>query len=612
MAGKHPVGRGGLKLAAALERLRLAERVRGSRAIDVGASTGGFTEQLLAAGAHSVTAIDVGRDQLHPQLLQDARVSHLERSDFKTLPLRIAAGPFDFFTVDVSFVAARSMLRSLAFRLVPGAEGVVLIKPQFELPDKRVRRGNVSDPAVRGEAVRRFTHKATVLGFEVIATLDSPVPGGSGTVEIIAHLRFRGRSAALPEPGERRRRSQASSLPRAIATPKFAERTLRWFAAAAPGAEQVLLREVELLAGVSEVRALEGGVEFSGTLDAGMRANLWSRTASRVLLRVGRVEARDFSRLRRRVSTFPWRELVPDGAVLRVKASARRSRLFHTGALEETVRLALADSLSRKLRAPADAGRASVTLLARGEDDRWTLSIDSSGELLHRRGWRLETGQAPLRETLAAAMIMLCEWDPTTPLVDPMCGAGTLPIEAAAIALQRAPGLGRAFAFEQWPCFESQAWERERAAAKTLLRSEPSAPILGFDQNALAVESARRNAERAGVVHQLRLEELALAELRAPRVPRPRRADEAPPTRSRSPRGLVLTNPPYGRRLGDLPRARDTYTELGRVLRERFRGWQVGILSAHAAHSACLRLGRPVVHSLRNGGIRVELLRFAL
>jgi len=239
-----------------------------------------------------------------------------------------------------------------------------------------------------------------------------------------------------------------------------------------------------------------------------------------LLLRVGRLEARDFSRLRRRVSTLPWRELLPHGATLQVKASARRSRLFHTGAVEETIRYALIDSVSRATRGPLGPPGGPVTVLARGEDDRWTLSIDSSGPLLHRRGWRLETAQAPLRETLAAALVLLCEWDPATPLVDPMCGAGTLPIEAAAIALQHAPGLGRSFAFEHWPCFKSEAWERERAAAKAALRSELPAPVLGFDRSPSAVASARRNAVRAGVAHLLHLEELALAELRAPRLPR--------------------------------------------------------------------------------------------
>jgi len=612
MAGKRPVGRGGLKLGAALERFQLAQSVRGARAIDIGASTGGFTERLLAAGARSVLAIDVGHGQLHPRLRADPRVTSLEGTDFKTLSLGVAAGPFDFFTVDVSFVAGRSMLRSLAFRLAPGAQGVVLLKPQFELPDKRVRHGAVSEPAIRSEALQRFTRKAKGLGFEVAATLDSPVPGGSGTVEILAHLRFGGRTDALPPLREPEERNPSPGSPACPPPPAFAERMLRWFATATPGVEPVLLGEVGALPQARDVRSVEGGVEFSGTLALGMRANLCLRTASRVLLRVGRVEARDFARLRRKVSTLPWHELVPDGAALRVKASARRSRLFHTGAVEETVGLALADCLSRPPRSLADREGEALTVLARGEDDRWTLSIDSSGELLHRRGWRLEAPHAPLRETLAAALLLLCEWDPATPLVDPMCGAGTIPIEAAAIALRRAPGLGRPFAFERWPCFDPALWEGERAAARNACRDELAAPILGLDHSPSAIASARRNAERAGVARHLQIEECALAELRAPRF-RPRRTPtHGGATGERPPRGLVVANPPYGRRLGDARRAGAAYTELGRVLRERFRGWRVGILCSHPAHRACLRLGRPVVHSLRNGGLRVELLRFAL
>jgi 23S rRNA G2445 N2-methylase RlmL len=138
------------------------------------------------------------------------------------------------------------------------------------------------------------------------------------------------------------------------------------------------------------------------------------------------------------------------------------------------------------------------------------------------------------------------------------------------------------------------------------------APIVGFDRSPSAVESARRNAERAGVARYVRIEELALAELRAPRFRPPRSRGDGLPAQARPTRGLVLANPPYGRRLGDVQRARAAYTELGRVLRERFRGWQVGILSAHPSHTACLRLGKAVVHSLRNGGVQVELLRFSL
>jgi putative N6-adenine-specific DNA methylase len=607
---ERPVRRGRTKLDAALARFGLAGRVRGARCIDVGASTGGFSDRLLAGGARSVVAIDVGHGQLDPHLRADPRVTALERTDFKKLALREAPGPFDFFTVDVSFVAARSMLRALAFRLRPGAEGVVLVKPQFELPDRRVRGGDVSDPRLRAEAVARVRARADALGFEVVEVMDSPVPGGSGTVELLAHLRFGGRSERLPRPGERLVRPEA---PPAAREPAFAERSLRWFAVTAPGVEPATLREVEALPGARDARLVPGGVEFAGALEVGMRANLWLRSAGRVLLRVGSVEARDFALLRRRAGALPWRELVAAGAPVAVKATAHACRLFHTGAVAETLALAVGDRLARGAAgaAPApDAGGApAATVLARGERDRWTLSLDASGELLHRRGWRLETARAPLRETLGAALLLLCEYDPERPFLDPLCGAGTLPIEAASLALRRAPGLGRSFAFARWPAFDPALWDRLRAEAEAAALAEVPAPIAGCDRSEAAIAAARRNAARAGVAAQVALQVLPLAEVRAPRF-RPARPPGAPP--AAGPRGLVLANPPWGRRLGDPRAARATYADLGRLLRERFRGWRAGVLVADPTHADALRLTPASEHRLASGGVRLRLLRFDL
>ena len=153
---KRLVGRGGLKLEAALDRFQLAPLIRGAHAVDVGASTGGFTQVLLDSGATDVVCVDAGHGQLHERLRRDPRVRNLENTDWKHLSLSEAPGPFDFFTVDVSFVAARNMLRGLAFRLRPGAQGVVLVKPQFELPDHLVRQGDVSDPGLRRKALAAF------------------------------------------------------------------------------------------------------------------------------------------------------------------------------------------------------------------------------------------------------------------------------------------------------------------------------------------------------------------------------------------------------------------------------------------------------------------------
>src|SRR4051794_19120898 len=193
------VSRAAGKLEAALSLFDLGRAVRGASAVDVGASTGGFTQTLLAHGAREVLAVDVGHGQLAEPVRGDPRVTSLEGVDWKRLSLNEAPGPFDFFTVDVSFVAARNMLRGLAFRLQPGASGVVLIKPQFELADRQVRGGRVDDPNLRRAAVEKVRAKAEALGFRLLAHDDSPVAGGSGTVEILAHLRFEGRPASMPQ-----------------------------------------------------------------------------------------------------------------------------------------------------------------------------------------------------------------------------------------------------------------------------------------------------------------------------------------------------------------------------------------------------------------------------
>ena len=563
------VSRGGLKLEAAIRHFALEGRIAGARAVDVGASTGGFTEALLGHGAAHVTAVDVGHGQLHPSLRSDPRVESLEGADWKTLPLATAPGPFDFFSVDVSFMAARNVLRGLAFRLRPGAEGVVLIKPQFELAG-----GDVDNPELRKRAVEKVRKKGESLGFEILGVIDSPVAGGEGTVEMLAHLRFRGRSAKLPQPGERRGSPQKA--PRAVPD------QLALFAVAAPGLEPVLEREVRAFA--PEARAVAGGVEFAGTLETLYRANLWLRTATRVLLRVGTLEARDFSRLRRGVAKLPWPRFVAEGAALDFHVSQTRSRLYHTGAVEENLALAIRDAVGAAGEGPA------VGIYARGERDQWTLSVDSSGELLHRRGWRRDVTEAPLRETLAAGMLLLCEWDPETPLVDPMCGSGTIALEACAMAMRMPPGLAREFAFMRWPDADTALWSRLREQARAELRPPP-APILASDRDAKAVRATIENAQRGGFDVTIAQKEFALV---------------APPPG----RGLVLVNPPYGRRLGDPRALRRLCTDLGRWLRSRFAGWRAGVLLPGRDIEKYFGLPLRAAHDLRNGGLRVRLLQF--
>ena len=594
-----PVSRAGGKLEAAIARFQLSAAIAGAGAIDVGASTGGFTQALLAHGARSVLAVDVGHGQLHPSLRGDPRVTSLEGVDWKRLSLAVAEGPFDFFTVDVSFVAARNMLRSLAFRLRPGAEGVVLVKPQFELPDRRVKAASADTARLREEAVEKVRERANALGFEIVQSFDSPVAGGSGTIEVLAHLRFAGRPDSMPQPGERKR----SAEPQAQATSAMPT-SLRWFAVVAPGLEDVARDEIAALhlPEVSDIAGEPGGVAWTGPPASGVRVNLWSRVTTRVLARVGEVEAREFGKLRRRAARLPWGAFVAPGAIVAARASASHCRLYHTGALAEAAVLAVADAVTGARPAKEDEP-ADVTLLVRGVDDRFMFSVDASGDLLHRRGARVETGTAPLRETLAAGLLALAGWKPWTPLVDPMCGAGTIVIEAGTHALGRAPGVDRAFAMERWPLATSAAMtptvESLRAEARTGLvftGGPPDAPIVGSDRDARAIESARRNAERAGVATRVTLD--------------CRDADAARPP---APTGLVITNPPYGRRLGDARAAARGYRDLGRILRAHFRGWRAAVVTP-AKLDAERQLGlRPAGRfPLRNGGLAIVLNVFDL
>jgi len=588
------VSRAGGKLEAALAHFGLAAAVRGARAVDVGASTGGFTEALLENGAVSVLAVDVGRGQLHPSLRADARVTLLEGVDWKRLPLGQAEGPFDFFTVDVSFVAARNMLRGLAFRLRPGAAGVVLIKPQFELPDRQVKGGDVGDPNLRRAAIEKVRRRAEALGFSLEAELDSPVAGSSGTVEILAHLTFTGRPDTLPAPGERREGKPAKRA-------KSAQlQSLRWFAVVAPGLEEVAAREIQTLPQISNLRTETGGVEWSAPPIEGYRANLWLRLPTRVLARVGTVEAREFGKLRRRAAGLAWAAFVAPGATFALRASASRSRLYHTGAIVETAALAIGDAV-KGARLAADGEAVEVSILVRGAEDHFTFSVDASGERLHRRGARLEVGAAPLRETLAAGLLTLAGWDPTTPLYDPMCGAGTIVIEAALQAVDKAPGIERAFAgafaIDRWPrtaasgADDPSAGLREEARAR--IRPTAPAPIVGSDRDPRAVESARHNAARAEVAGQITLAARDVADARPP--------GGAP--------GLLIANPPYGRRLADPRSALQIYRDLGRVLRAHFRGWRTAIVVPRSLHDAAgvLRLDFVARHPLRNGGLPIEL-----
>jgi putative N6-adenine-specific DNA methylase len=355
-----------------------------------------------------------------------------------------------------------------------------------------------------------------------------------------------------------------------------------------PGVERLTASE---LAGLGIVPGgLEpGGVAFTGSDDALYAANLHLRTGSRVLVRVGSFRARTFPELERHALRLPWRDFLPRRSAIRFSVTSRKSKLYHQGGIAERLARA-ADAAAGEVRSEAD--ESAQLFVVRALRDEFTISADSSGELLHRRGYRQDSAKAPLRETLAAAMLLAAGWDGGRPLLDPFTGSGTIPIEAALIARRIAPGLGRGFGFERWPGFDATAWSRVRERAADPAIGRPGVPIVGADRDEGAVAAAAANAERAGVAGDIEFRRAALSRAAAP-----------------GQGGLLITNPPYGVRVGERQRLRDLYAQLGNVARRAFGGWDVAFLSAHPALEAATELPLEPLFATSNGGIPVRLVR---
>lgn len=391
------------------------------------------------------------------------------------------------------------------------------------------------------------------------------------------------------------------------------------FAVTAPGLAPLAAAELAGL-GLAPAAPEPGGVPFAATPEALLRANLWSRLASRVLVRLAEFGAHDFATLERRAAGVPWRAVVPAGATVRLRVTCRKSRLYHSDAVAERVARGLLAAvpgavLAAGTAAGADAddeathgdaaaaggdrhhGAPEALIVVRLDHDRCVVSADSSGALLHRRGWRLATAKAPLRETLAAALVAASGWDGTTPLVDPFGGSGTIGIEAALRARGLAPGRGRRFACERWPAFADTDGEalatRLRREAAAGARARAPAPIVVADRDAGACEAARANAARAGVGDDLTVVQRPLA---------------ATDLASLGPAGWVVTNPPYGMRVAEGRDLRALYATLGRVLRDGGAGWRLAMVSADDRLAGQVRL--PLVSRLRtvNGGLPVRFL----
>lgn len=380
------------------------------------------------------------------------------------------------------------------------------------------------------------------------------------------------------------------------------------FAVTTPGLESIALGELKRLGlkGKAEI----GGVSFRGDAEAVYAANLWLRTATRVVVRVARFHASTFHELERRAKQVPWAEFLGSGSAVRVRVTCRKSRLYHSDAVAERILAAIARvapgvvalegeshaaDTDDEVQGDAQPETTAQLFIVRIVDDECEISADTSGELLHRRGYRQEVGKAPLRETLAAAMLLASGWRPAESLVDPLCGSGTIPIEAALLARGIAPGIRRKFAFMNWPAFDAGSWERVHAAAVSTAEAKGAGvEIIAADRDQGAVESAQRNAERAGVGQNIRFSTSPLSETL-----------QEIPTATRP--GWVLTNPPYGVRVGDPEVLRNLYATLGSKVKSR-AGWRVGILTSDTTFARQMGVPMRARFSTTNGGIAVAFL----
>ena len=359
------------------------------------------------------------------------------------------------------------------------------------------------------------------------------------------------------------------------------------YAVIQPGLEDLLADELQDL-GVACTKT-RGGLSFSSSPGALHRVHLLARLPTRVWVRLGAFRAQSLDVLARGVRGLPWSTVMRPRQPVQVKVVTRRSRLRFRDRVARKAEHAVADALRSARgaphRGPHRAPIAPQQVLVRIEDDEVEVSIDATGEPLFRRGWRQDIGGAPLRENLAAAVLRAVGWQPTEPLVDPMCGSGTFCIEAATVAAGRVPGGQRRFAFEQWPTHDSTAFR----AAKSRLRPslQGRAPILGSDRDAAVLRAAAANARRAKVGAQI---EFSAMDVRA----------VTPPASA----GLVVCNPPWGDRLTG---AEPAWAALGRTLRDRFGGWRIALLSPGPALTS--RLGFPVepVANFPAGGIRISV-----
>jgi putative N6-adenine-specific DNA methylase len=372
---------------------------------------------------------------------------------------------------------------------------------------------------------------------------------------------------------------------------------MEWFFATCPrGLELILADELRALE-AEKVHAVGGGVRFAGDFFLCYGVNLLSRIASRVLWEVGSGSYRGEEDIYRIAHAIAWTDYFDAGRTLRVDVSAIKSPLTSLNFVTLKIKDAVCDKMRRLSgrRPNIETGAPDVPIQAHLTDRELFLYLDTTGEPLFKRGWRTVAREAPLRENLAAGMLYLAGWTPGVPLLDPMCGGGTILVEAAHMALGLAPGLGRHFAFEKLKNFDADCWRelRRRSAAPQQAKTPPA--IYGSDLSGDALKAARINLLAAGLDKIVSLKKADVLEITAP-----------------AKQGIIVTNPPYGVRLGERQKLAEFYPKLGDHLKKEFTGWRAYLLSADMRLPKLIRLAASKRTPLYNGALECRLFEYKI
>lgn len=360
------------------------------------------------------------------------------------------------------------------------------------------------------------------------------------------------------------------------------------------GLEAVLKREIYDL-GYEITKVEDGRVTFEGDEEAVCRANIFLRTAERVMIQVGRFKATTFEELFQGIKNLPWEEYIPeDGKFWVKKASSINSKLFSPSDIQSIAKKAMVERMKQKyhkewFKEDGAAYPVRIFLLK----DEVTVALDTSGDSLHKRGYRTMTSKAPLTETLAASLIMLTPWRKDRILVDPFCGSGTFPIEAAMIAANVAPGMNRDFTAEEWTnLIDRKLWYECVKEAEDMIDTTVKVDIQGYDIDGDVIKAARENAKRAGVEHMIHFQQRAVADLSHPKK-----------------YGFIITNPPYGERLEDKADLPELYTQIGQAY-QRLDSWSMFLITSYTETEKYIGRKADKNRKIYNGMLKTYFYQF--